>query len=83
MREATVNAAKHSGARDISVYLEAGATALDIFVRDRGKGFKPGAIPEDRYGVRESVIGRMQRHGGEATAENMQPHGLRVVLRLT
>ncbi len=24
-----------------------------------------------------------RRHGGEATAENMQPHGLRVVLRLT
>jgi signal transduction histidine kinase len=82
MREATVNAAKHSGARDISVYLEAGATALDIFVRDRGKGFKPGAIPEDRYGVRESVIGRMQRHGGEATIKSSRRTGTEVHLHL-
>jgi signal transduction histidine kinase len=82
MREATVNAAKHSGVRDISVYLEAGATALDVFIRDRGNGFKPGAIPEDRYGVRESVVGRMQRHGGDATIKSSRRTGTEVHLHL-
>lgn len=61
-REAVQNAAKHAGGQ-ISVYVEAGAVP-EIFVRDRGDGFDPDAIPADRLGIRESVIGRMRRHGG-------------------
>ncbi len=61
-REAVQNAAKHAGGQ-ISVYVEAGA-ALEVFVRDRGDGFDPDAVPADRLGIRESVIGRMHRHGG-------------------
>ena len=32
-----------------------------MFVRDRGPGFDPDAVPADRRGVRESIIGRMER----------------------
>lgn len=62
-REAILNAAKHAGGA-ISVYLEASETVSQVFVRDRGRGFDVDAVPTDRLGIRESVINRMQRHGG-------------------
>ncbi|MHA7295370.1 ATP-binding protein [Arthrobacter sp. HLT1-21] len=62
-REAVLNAAKHAGG-SISVYLEAGSSGSTIFVRDRGRGFDPEAIPEDRMGIRVSLHSRMNRHGG-------------------
>lgn len=65
-REAMLNAARHAGG-EISVYLENSETAVDVFVRDRGPGFDLSAVPEDRLGVRESIIGRMKRAGGQAT----------------
>ena len=64
-REAIVNAAKHAGGV-VSVYLEAGAAVSQVFVRDRGAGFDLDGVPADRLGIRESVINRMQRHGGTA-----------------
>jgi signal transduction histidine kinase len=81
MREAAVNAAKHSGVRDISIYVEV-AAELTIFVRDRGKGFKPDAVPDDRFGVRESVVARMDRNGGTATIRSSRRTGTEVKLTL-
>ncbi|HVS68155.1 MAG TPA: PspC domain-containing protein [Mycobacteriales bacterium] len=82
MREAAVNAAKHSGVREISVYVEVGATELSLFVRDRGKGFKVADIPADRFGVRESLVARMERHGGQATIRSSKRTGTEVRLTL-
>lgn len=65
-REAMLNAAKHAGGT-VSVYVEASVAGVDVFVRDRGTGFDPEALPGDRFGVRESIVGRMQRNGGTAT----------------
>ena len=65
-REAMVNAAKHAGGA-ISVYAEVEDARVTVFVRDRGQGFDPDDLPADRLGVRESIIGRMQRCGGTAT----------------
>lgn len=64
-REAMLNAARHSGG-EISVYIEGAAESVDVFVRDRGPGFDPDAVPADRLGVRESILGRMRRIGGAA-----------------
>ncbi|WP_313406014.1 PspC domain-containing protein [Aeromicrobium sp.] len=68
--EAIVNAAKHSGADRVDVFAERlGAgddDRIEVFVRDRGTGFDPDAIPADRLGVRNSIIGRAERHGGTA-----------------
>jgi signal transduction histidine kinase/phage shock protein PspC (stress-responsive transcriptional regulator) len=79
-REALLNASRHAGG-SISVYLEAGSTGAEVFIRDRGPGFDLDAIPEDRLGVRESLIGRMQRHGGSA-AIRTGPTGTEVQLTL-
>jgi signal transduction histidine kinase/phage shock protein PspC (stress-responsive transcriptional regulator) len=64
-REAMLNAARHAGG-DIAVYVEATDAAAEVFVRDRGRGFDPDAVPDGRIGVRESIIGRMERAGGRA-----------------
>ncbi|KUM36200.1 ATP-binding protein [Arthrobacter sp. EpRS71] len=64
-REAMVNAARHGGGT-VSVYLESTAGSTEIFIKDRGPGFDLDAVPDDRLGVKESIIGRMKRHGGTA-----------------
>ncbi len=51
----------------ISLYAEVEPEEVTVFVRDRGAGFDPDAVGEDRHGVRGSIVGRMERHGGKAT----------------
>jgi signal transduction histidine kinase len=83
-REAMVNAAKFAGeAGPVAVYAEATDGALEVFVRDRGPGFDPDAVPGDRRGVRESIVGRMARHGGEAVVHAAPGAGVEVELRMS
>lgn len=79
-REALTNAARHAGG-DISVYAEVDDDAVEVFVRDRGPGFEPSAVPDGRIGIRESIVGRMQRAGGSATVHSGSD-GTEVLLRL-
>jgi signal transduction histidine kinase/phage shock protein PspC (stress-responsive transcriptional regulator) len=79
-REAMTNAAKFGAGSPVDVYAEADDRRLHVFVRDRGPGFDPDAVPTDRRGVRESVIGRMERHGGRATITSSPGAGTEVEL---
>lgn len=79
-REAMLNAAKHAAVA-VSVYLEAGADTVEVFVRDRGDGFDPSAVPSDRLGIRESIHSRMLRHGGSSELRS-DGDGTEVRLRL-
>ncbi|HEU5156418.1 MAG TPA: PspC domain-containing protein [Streptosporangiaceae bacterium] len=81
-REAMVNAAKYAEAPSVSVYAEVSGDDVAIYVRDRGKGFDLDAIPEDRMGVRGSIIGRMERNGGTATVRTAPGEGTEVRLEL-
>jgi signal transduction histidine kinase len=81
-REATVNAAKWSGAAVISVFAEVEPDKVSVAVRDRGKGFDPAAVPGDRKGVAQSIHGRMTRHGGEATVQSAPGEGTKVTLTM-
>jgi len=81
-REATVNAAKWSGAPTVSVYAEVEPGAVSVFVRDRGSGFDPAAVGPDRRGLAESVVGRMTRHGGTAAVRSVPGRGTEVELRV-
>jgi signal transduction histidine kinase len=80
-REAVVNAAKHAGGA-VSVYVECGETGVEVFVRDRGQGFDPEAVPHDRLGLRESVLARMSRVGGSARVRSEPGSGTEVSLAL-
>lgn len=81
-REAVVNAAKHSRAPTIDVYLEVDPDTVEVFVRDRGVGFDPDVVPEDRFGVRRSIHERMERHGGQAEVRSESGSGTEVRLSI-
>jgi len=81
-REAMVNAAKFAGPESISLYAEVEGERAEVFVRDRGPGFDPAAVPADRRGVRESIVGRMERHGGRATVHTVPGQGTEVELSI-
>ncbi|NYG07501.1 signal transduction histidine kinase/phage shock protein PspC (stress-responsive transcriptional regulator) [Phycicoccus badiiscoriae] len=80
VRESLQNAVRH-GAPPVSLYLEVGPAGVEAFVRDHGPGFELGDIPPDRLGVRQSVLGRMERHGGRATVRRLE-QGTEVSLSL-
>jgi signal transduction histidine kinase len=77
-KEATVNAAKWSGAHVVSVFAEVEPECVSLFVRDRGRGFDPDAVPEDRKGLAESVRGRVSRRGGSVTIRSAPGEGTEV-----
>ncbi|MGW0229795.1 ATP-binding protein [Actinopolymorpha singaporensis] len=78
--EAMVNAAKHSGAPRIDVYAEVEENHVEVYVRDRGVGFDPDRVGEDRLGVRRSIYERMERHGGRAQVRSGPGEGTEVRL---
>ena len=80
VREAAWNAVRHASP-PVSAYVEVGPVAVEAFVRDHGAGFDLDAVPDDRAGVRESIIGRMERHGGTARIRR-RADGTEVELRL-
>jgi signal transduction histidine kinase len=81
-REATTNAAKHAGTPAVDIYAEVSPARVEVFVRDRGAGFDPQAVPADRQGVRSSILDRMSRHGGTAEIRSTPETGTEVRLRL-
>jgi signal transduction histidine kinase len=81
-REAIVNAAKHAGVAEVSVYAEVEPEKVTVFVRDRGKGFDPDTVPEDRHGLAGSIRGRMTRHGGAVRLRTAAGEGTEVQLEM-
>ena len=79
-REALVNASKFAGPEPIALYAEVAGERVEVFVRDRGPGFEPATVPDDRRGVRESIVGRMERHGGRAAVHSVPGQGTEVEL---
>lgn len=79
--EAVKNSVRH-GKPPVRVYAEDRPGKLEIFIRDHGDGFNLADIPEDRHGVRDSIIGRMERAGGTARIRQMET-GVEIQLSIT
>lgn len=79
--EAMANAAEHSGARTVSVYVECSQDAIEAWVTDQGSGFDVDAVSEQRKGLSESIVARMTRSGGEATVISHPGEGTEIHLR--
>jgi signal transduction histidine kinase len=80
--EATLNAARHSDSTEVSVYVEVEEDAISAYVRDHGAGFDPGQVASDRRGIADSIIGRMERHGGTAKVNSRPGGGTEVAMHL-
>jgi signal transduction histidine kinase len=79
-REAMVNAAKHAGVPEFSLYAEVESDQVTVFVRDRGGGFEPDKVSADRHGLADSIRGRMERNGGEVRLRTSPGEGTEVQL---
>ena len=80
--EALTNAARHSGADQVSLYSEVADESAEIWVSDLGRGFDTDRVAEDRRGIAESIVGRMESHSGTATVSSEPGDGTEVHLRL-
>ncbi len=81
-REATVNAAKWSGASQIAIFAEVDAASVMIYVRDRGRGFDPTAVGDDHKGIAHSIRARVARFGGSAVIHSAPGEGTEVELSM-
>ena len=78
--EAVLNAARHSGDASVSVFVEVGPDRVEAFVRDRGRGFSPGDIGDDRHGIAHSIRARIERAGGTTAISSAPGTGTEVHL---
>jgi len=82
VREAVTNARKHAQASHVVVRVEStgdGSTA--VTVTDDGVGIDPErALESNGLGVQGSIVGRMQRVGGQASLQGEPGGGTRVTL---
>ena len=79
-REAALNAARHAGVDTVDVYLEVEPESVSLFVRDRGHGFDPAAVPPDRRGLADSISARVKRHGGTVEVRSAPGEGAEIEL---
>ncbi|MDP9798728.1 signal transduction histidine kinase [Catenuloplanes nepalensis] len=79
--EAVSNVRRHAGTGRVRINLTSENGAVQVEIRDRGRGFDPQSTPFHRYGVREAIIGRMQMVGGLADVDSMPGAGTTVTLR--
>lgn len=83
VREAVANAARHAGVEQVSVFADLSGDHILVRVRDRGRGFDPSAaVGAGQRGIRDSILGRMDRHGGQATIHSALGSGTEVELRV-
>lgn len=80
-REALRNAARHARGTSLVVFAELSRTGAAVYVRDEGEGFELDAVPAERRGVRDAIVGRMAGVGGEATIDSVAGEGTEVALR--
>ncbi len=81
-REAMANASRHSGAPRVDVFVEVVGSQVEVFVRDRGRGFDLDVVPEDRLGVRRSIIDRLGRHGGTTRIRSGDDDGTEITMTM-
>ena len=81
VQEAMRNAVRHAHADDVEISATATAGAIQLTVRDNGRGFDPAAIPNDRFGVR-GIRERAQRAGGHAVIRSQPGAGTTIEIIL-
>lgn len=65
--QAVANSLQHAGGEGLTVSVTATATDIRITVRDSGAGFDLEGVPNDRLGIKASIVARVAAVGGCAT----------------
>lgn len=79
-REALRNIVRHAGEVDeVSLFVEGGADAVLVVVRDRGVGFDPATVRPG--GGMSGSYQALRRHGGQALVTARPGDGVKVTLR--
>ncbi len=79
-KEALYNAARHSGASEVRVEIEAGTRNFAFRINDNGCGFDPAA--GDRGHGLGNICNRAKRLNGEATFQSLSGEGSEVCFRV-
>ncbi len=77
---ALANVARHAPGAAASLRLAREGGAVVVEVVDDGPGFDPATVPAHRYGLRESIHGRMATVGGRAVVTSAPGAGTRIRL---
>ncbi len=68
--EALTNVARHAGVDAARLGTVRAGNEIRVEIADRGRGFDPTHLPPDRYGLRRSIVERMDSVGGGARVES-------------
>lgn len=79
--EAARNAVRHAGGGSGAVVL--GDGSISVTIVDSGPGFDPAQIPSGRFGIRESIVKRIENVDQGSVAFNSGPNGTTVVMGWT
>ncbi|OZV78451.1 ATP-binding protein [Micromonospora echinospora] len=77
---ALANVLRHAPGAAVRLRLSGLAGAVVVEVVDDGPGFDPTRVPAHRYGLRESIRGRMGSVGGRAVIDSAPGRGTRIRL---
>ncbi|MDQ1555490.1 MAG: hypothetical protein QOI02_492, partial [Actinomycetota bacterium] len=82
LAECLENVRRHSGVTQAHVTITDDATTVRAMVTDSGVGFELDGVDEDKFGFKESVIGRLREVGGNARLFSAPGSGTTVVLEV-
>ncbi|SHF53578.1 sensor histidine kinase [Streptoalloteichus hindustanus] len=80
VREAFINVVRHAGVDEVVVQVRREGGTVRVEVSDAGRGFEPQGVPNGRYGLTRSIVGRMRGAGGSAEITSIPGYGTRVRL---
>lgn len=78
--EALENVARHAGTGAASVRLDVEAGTVTVTITDTGRGFDPAVVPANRFGLRESITGELERVAGRARVTSVRGSGTTITL---
>jgi signal transduction histidine kinase len=81
VQQSLQNIRRHSRAKSAEVRLCCAGECLHLEIEDRGIGFDPAGVQEDRFGL-QGIRQRARLLGGRATIESAPGKGTRIVVEL-
>ena len=76
------NVLRHSGETTAEIDLSYGPEDVTIIIADEGSGFIPESVPDDRLGVRQSIVNRITAVGGSVKIWSAPGAGTSIVMRV-